>query len=157
MIEMMSVMVACKKCQEKTAIVKSGFVRGKQRFKCKNCGCHFVDGDHRQVYSVEARAMAIIMYGMCKASYGTIAGLFKTSRAMVYQWVKQYGKSFPEPEIPEDTSDIEFDEMWHFIQQKKTKFGSGRHWTVARGRLLPELSVIVMLKRSNDCTTNSNT
>ena len=149
-------MVACKKCLEKKAIVKSGFVRGMQRFKCKNCGCNFVDGDRRQIYSAEAKATAILMYGMCKASYGMIARLFKTSRAMVYHWVKQFGKSLPEPQIAEDVNDIEFDEMWHFVQSKKTKFGSGKHWIVARSKLLHGLSVIVMLKRSDNCTTKSN-
>lgn len=145
-------MVACKNCCGEK-VVKSGFVRGKQRFKCKSCGCNFVDGDGRQIYSAEAKATAMLMYGMCKASYGMIAKLFKTSRTMVYHWVKQFGKSLPEPEISENIRDIEFDEMWHFVNQKKTKSGSGKRWIVARGELSHGLSVIVMLKHSDICTT----
>ncbi len=39
-------MVNCKKClSEKLA--KDGFVRGKRCYICKECNCHFVEGDER--------------------------------------------------------------------------------------------------------------
>jgi transposase len=146
-------MTVCKKCSASETVVKHGFVRGKQRFHCKSCDYNFVEGDERQVYSGEAKALAMWLYGMCKASYGMIARLFKTNRAMVYHWVRQFGKTLPEPEISQDVKDIEFDEMWHFIQSKKTKFGFGKRWIVLRGKPSPGLSVIVMLKHSNGYTT----
>ena len=34
----------CKNCKSKTT-VKNGTARGKQRYKCKSCGCNFVAGD----------------------------------------------------------------------------------------------------------------
>ena len=52
------------------------------------------------------------------------------------------------PEIQE----IEFDEMWHFIQSKKEKSGLLKPWIVAQGELLPGYSVVVMLQRSNGAT-----
>lgn len=40
-------MVKCKRCgSDKT--VKNGKVREKQRYLCKQCGCHFVEGDKRE-------------------------------------------------------------------------------------------------------------
>ena len=33
-------MCKCKKC-ESNEYVKAGFVKGKQRYKCKKCGCQF--------------------------------------------------------------------------------------------------------------------
>ena len=34
-------MISCKKCGHKESIVKSGFLRGKQRYNCKDCGIYF--------------------------------------------------------------------------------------------------------------------
>lgn len=34
-------MISCKKCDSIESIVKSGFLRGKQRFYCKDCGIYF--------------------------------------------------------------------------------------------------------------------
>jgi transposase len=146
-------MTVCKNCGESKAVVKHGFVREKQRYFCKECGCNFIEGDKRVVYSSAAKALAVLMYGMCKASYGMISRLFNTSRSRVYHWVRNFGEALPEPKIPESCSDVEFDEMWHFIQSKKTKFGFGKHWIVLRGVVSQELSVIVLLKRSSASTT----
>ncbi|OYW90276.1 MAG: hypothetical protein B7Z18_11660 [Alishewanella sp. 32-51-5] len=52
-----------------------------------------------------------------------------------------------------EIKEIEFDEMWHFIQSKKTKNGSSKQWIVAQGELLPGLSAIVMLQPLGDSTT----
>lgn len=146
-------MAICKKCGESKDVVKHGFVRTQQRYFCKKCGCNFVEGDKRVVYSAEAKALAVLMYGMCKSSYGMIARLLNTSRSRVYRWIRVFGETLPESKIPEECKDIEFDEMWHFIQSKKTKFGSGKHWIVLRGSVSQELSAIVLLKRSNVFTT----
>ena len=145
-------MEVCKRCSNNRRIVKNGLVRGKQRYRCSQCGYNFVLGDGRQemYYGSEAKALAVLMYGMMKNSYGMIAKLFKTSRKTVYCWIKSAGQKMPDPIIENDIQDLEFDEMWHFIQSKKTKFGFGKHWTVAKGKPLPGLSVIVMLKHSED-------
>lgn len=34
-------MISCKKCSQKESIVKSGFLRGKQRYYCKDCELYF--------------------------------------------------------------------------------------------------------------------
>jgi transposase-like protein len=39
-------MSVCKNCKSEE-VVKSGKVRGKQRYKCKDCGYNFVNGDER--------------------------------------------------------------------------------------------------------------
>lgn len=146
-------MTICKKCGECKTVVKHGFVRGKQRYLCKNCGCNFTEGDKRVIYSPEAKALAVLMYGMCKSSYGMIARLLNTSRSRIYRWIRGFGETLPEATIPEKCTDIEFDEMWHFIQSKKTKFGFGKHWIVLQGCVSQDLSAIVLLKRSNAFTT----
>lgn len=49
------------------------------------------------------------------------------------------------PKISAKIRNIEFDEMWHFIQSKKTKNGSSKQWIVIEGELLDGLSAIVRL------------
>ena len=39
-------MPICKRCGSNNC-VKSGFVRTKQRYLCKDCGYYFVEGDQR--------------------------------------------------------------------------------------------------------------
>ena len=68
-------MVACKNCQD-THTVKNGFVRDKQRYKCKLCGYNFVLGDERYSHATEVKkALCIILYSLGKASFGFLAKL----------------------------------------------------------------------------------
>jgi transposase len=143
----------CKNCLT-TSIVKNGIVRNKQRYKCKECGYNFVEGDGRvkEETSIK-RAFAVILYSMGKASYGFIAKLFGVTSPAVMKWLKKEAKMIGEPVVENTIKAIEFDEMWHFIQSKKTKNGSSKPWIVIEGEPLPGLSAIVMLKLSEDFTT----
>jgi len=68
--------IICKKCGS-NKVVKNGKVRSEQRYKCKECHHNFIIGDKREKLSAAARALAILLYGRGKASYGFIAKLFK--------------------------------------------------------------------------------
>ena len=59
----------CKRCGSDHYIM-NGKVRSQQRYKCKDCGCNFVFGDKREKLSPAARALATLLYGRGKASYG---------------------------------------------------------------------------------------
>jgi transposase-like protein len=107
----------CKKCSSQN-IVKNGIVRQKQRYKCKNCGYNFTIGDAREKVRPEAKALAILLYGSCKASYGMIAKLFNVSRTTVLHWIRTIGKTLPIPEINTEVKEVQIDEMWHFIEKK---------------------------------------
>src|SRR5437870_10572404 len=113
--------IICKRCIQTDAIVKNGHIRTQQRYLCKHCKYNFVLGDRRQArgYSEEVKALAVLLYGSMKSSYGMIAKLFNTSRKTVYYWIKKAGHALPEPPISEHVRAIEFDEMWHFIHSKK--------------------------------------
>jgi LacI family transcriptional regulator len=39
-------MMICKKCQSTESFVKSGILRGQQRYQCKNCGSHFTQNEN---------------------------------------------------------------------------------------------------------------
>ena len=53
-------MPKCKKCGAED-VVKSGTVRKKQRYLCKACGCHFVEGDDRRSEAEIARAVTELL------------------------------------------------------------------------------------------------
>ncbi len=71
----------CKNCHS-SEVTKNGFVRSKQRYRCKTCGYNFVEGDERtNPQTTIKRAFAVILYSLAKASYGTIGNLFNVSQA----------------------------------------------------------------------------
>ncbi len=150
-------MLHCKNCESEKCI-KNGFVREVQRYRCKECGYNFIIGDRRINESTEIKkALAIILYSLGKSSFGFLGKLFGVSRTTPYKWIKKSAEAIAEPTIDSSITEIEFDEMWHFIQSKKPKNGLSKRWIVAQGELLPGLSAVVMLKPSDDFTTKSVT
>jgi transposase len=146
-------MITCKNCQQ-TNTVKNGFVRGKQRYKCHTCHYTFVVGDERHKSETELKkALSVILYSLGKASFGFLAKLFGVSRTTTYYWIRDIAAITAEPAIAGDIREIDFDEMWHFIQSKKRNSGSSKPWIIAQGELLPGYSVVVMLQPSSACMT----
>lgn len=146
-------MVKCINC-ESGCIVKNGKTREKQRYRCKECGYNFVEGDGRTNEKIAAKkAMCVLLYSLSKASYSMLAKIFDTWPSLVYRWIKEAGAKLPDQEVSGQISQMEFDEMWHFIGNKKTNFGSSKLLTVAHGELLPGCSAIVILQPSVDSTT----
>ena len=142
----------CKNCQSRH-IVKNGIVRNQQRYKCKECGYNFVEGDKRFKQSTKVKkALAIILYSLSRASFRFLAKLFNTNVSQTYRWIRREGDLFSEEEVSGEIQEIEIDEMWHYIQSKKTKNGSSKPWIVSEGELLPGWSVVVMLQPLKDST-----
>ena len=146
-------MLQCKNCQS-ARIIKRGKARGKQRYKCKECGYHFVEGDERTNEKVAAKkAMCVLLYSLGKGSFRMLAKIFNTSPSLTYRWIVEAGCKLPEQEVSGDIKHMEFDEMHHFIKSKKTNFGLSKLLTVAHGELWPGYSVVVILQPSEDSTT----
>lgn len=146
-------MELCKNCGD-GGIVKNGVVRGKQRYKCKGCGYNFVAGDGRvDPNAAVKRAFAVILYSLGKGSYGFIAKLFGVTPPAVLKWIRAEAAGLQAPAISGAIREMEFDEMWHFIQSKKTKNGSSKPWIVLQGAPWPGCSAVVMLQPSDGPTT----
>ena len=111
-------MYACKNCQSEK-VVKNGIIRQKQRYKCKECGYNFVVGDDRTSPKMPAmKALCVLFYCLGKASYNMLGKLLGRDRSLIYRWIREAGLNMTEPEINGEITEIEFDEMWHFIQKK---------------------------------------
>jgi transposase-like protein len=146
-------MPRCKNCKSER-VVKSGKVRGKQRYKCKDCGYNFVEGDERTNEKIVAlKALCVLIYSLAKGSYNMMGKLFGRNRSLIHRWIREAGINAEEPAIEGEIAEIEFDEMWHFIQSKKRSFGSSKPLTVAAGRLSPGFSVVVIVQHSSGSTT----
>ena len=148
-------MVSCKHCGS-TDSVKHGQARGKQRYRCRRCGRHFVEGDGRVKESLAVKkALAIVLYSLAKASFGMLGKVFGVSRSLTYRWIRNAAEALPEPGVPGDIKEMEFDELWHFIGSKKTSSGSSRRWIVAQGEPWPGLQAVVILKPAGGSTIKS--
>jgi len=149
-------MPKCKNCNNEK-VVKNGMVRGKQRYKCKECGYNFVEGDGRTNEKIAAKkAMCVLLYSLSKASFNGLARIFDTWPSLVYRWIIEAGAKLPDETVPGEIQQMEFDEMWHFIGSKKQNFGSSKPLIVADGELWPGFSAVVILKPSNASITKSN-
>ncbi len=113
--------VCCKKCGV-SRYVKSGLVRGLQRYKCKDCGCNFTHTPPCGAPETK-KALAVLLYSKGKSSYRWIGELLDVSGVTVYRWLRAFAESLPEPQLSEDVQEMELDEMWHFLQKKKAQYG----------------------------------
>ena len=147
-------MSECKNCKSEK-VVKAGKVRGKQRYKCKDCGYFFVHGDGRTNEKIAAlKALCVLIYSLGKGSYNMMGKLFGRNRSLIYRWIREAGLNTDEPTISGEIKQIEFDEMWHFIQSKKENFGSSKPLTAVVGELSPGFSVVVIAQHLGDFTRN---
>ena len=150
-------MQRCKKCGSENAI-KSGWVGGRQRYCCKDCGCNFREGDARTHEKVAVKkALCLLLHAMARASFRTMGKILGVDHSLVYRWIRAFGENLPEPEVSGEIREMEFDEIWHFIVSKKSSAGSSRPWIVARGEPWPGCSMIVMLEASGGSTTKPGT
>ena len=114
-------MLVCKKCLSKS-YVKSGHVRGLQRYRCKSCWCQFTDTKRRGVHPA-IKSLAIVLYSHCGVSMLGLSKIFKVSAPAVLKWIRQFSDTV---ELPEQKAEIvQMDELWHFVNGKKTLYGSG--------------------------------
>lgn len=110
----------CPKCSSKSYI-KSGKVKGKQRYKCKSCGYHFTVGKlgKRIENRLVIEGLRLYLEGLGFRSIERILGV---SHVTVMNWVKRYGKDIEklvhlEPEKQEEKI-VEIDELCTYVKKK---------------------------------------
>ena len=117
--------IPCKRC-DSPQTHKNGHVRKMQRHKCRNCGYSFTQTPPRGE-PMEKKLTALTLYAS-GLSINKIAGLLKVSPPAVLRWIRKLGSSLcPKPQPSEgQVLVMQLDEMWHYLQSKKTNSGSGR-------------------------------
>ncbi len=121
----------CKRCgsEEQT---RNGFMRGKQRYRCKACGLNFTDTPPRgKPLALKVTAVLLYVSGL---SMNRTAKLLGVSTPSVMTWIEQFAKDHAaKPEPQGRAVVIELDEMWHYLKKSPRNSGSGRLGIVLQG------------------------
>ena len=114
----------CPKCKSDKKI-KTGFVKSKQRYKCKECGYHFTVElkSTAKPMSMKKAALHLYLEGLGFRSIGRFLGV---SNVSVLKWIRSFGKEIHELHVESKEIEIvEVDEMHSYIGSKKTTVGYG--------------------------------
>ena len=114
----------CPKCIcEKS--VKSGIIKGKQRYQCKDCGCNYtveLKSTAKPKY-LKRQALHLYLEGLGFRSIGRFLGV---SNVSVLNWIRSFGKEVEKLNSEsQEIEVVEVDEMHSYIAQKKTIVGYG--------------------------------
>ncbi|AEK22748.1 Insertion element iso-IS1d protein insA [Capnocytophaga canimorsus Cc5] len=113
----------CTRCESLNKI-KAGFVGGRQRYKCKDCGYFFSVEKKSDVKTPEQKRLALQMY-LEGLGFRAIGRILNISYGTVYRWVKKWGESVEFPRNEEPIEIVELDEIHSYVQSKKTTVGAG--------------------------------
>jgi transposase len=132
----------CKGCGSEEHI-KNGFMRGKQRYRCKACGLNFTDTPPLgKPLAVKATAVLLYVSGL---SMNRTAKLLGVSTPSVQAWIEQFAQAYGQKPAPEGRAlVIELDEMWHYVKKSRTSSGSGRLGIVLQGDWWTGSAAVVM-------------
>ncbi len=116
----------CTKCQSEQ-IVKNGKTKaGRQKYHCKSCSAYGTLNP--SVPYIPERKAEILRAYHERASLRGIERTFGVARQTVAKWLKEKADSLPEmPSLDEAQPDdvLELDELWSFVETKKTNVGFG--------------------------------
>jgi len=143
--------LSCKRCGG-VDYGKSGTVRGHQRYRCRDCGCHFTDTP-APGKPAAMKALAVLLHGMGNMSFSMIGRLLGVSDVAVLKWVRAEASALPDPAVSAEVVTVEVDEMWHYLKKSLPSCGSGGPMTLIHGALWPGFWVSVMMQPAADCST----
>ena len=117
--------IICGKCGE-NSYYKSGKANGKQRYKYKECGCHFTMKDRREKYSVKQRLAAVTLFRK-GLSLRSIAEGIGANNVIVLYWIRNIGKFIKNTVLSvavqssKELEGVEIDELWYYVQKRTEK------------------------------------
>jgi transposase-like protein len=112
----------CPYCHQDRDVIKSGLNRaGSQRYRCQGCHRYFTPQPKPEGYDLALRTQALKLY-LEGTSFRAIGRLLGLHHQTVSNWVTQAATALP-PTVTDQTptTTIELDELYTFVQQKKTK------------------------------------
>jgi transposase-like protein len=114
----------CAKCNcEKN--VKNGFVKGMQRYKCKECGYNYTVEKRSGEYSKETKKKALQLY-LEGLGFRSIGRILSVSNVSILNWIRDFGERVKGLQSYDNAIEfVELDEMHSYIGNKKTIVGYG--------------------------------
>src|SRR4051794_34986363 len=114
----------CKRCGAEEH-VKNGFMRGKQRYRCKACGLNFTDAPPRGM-PLRVKVTAVLLY-LSGLSMNRTAKPLGVSTPSVMTWIELFAKAYARKPEPEGRAVVvEPDEMRHCLKKSPTSSGPRR-------------------------------
>jgi transposase len=111
----------CKGCGSEEQ-VKNGFMRGKQRYRCKACGLNFTDTPPRGM-PLRMKVEAVLLY-LSGLSMNRTAKLLGVSTPTVQAWIEKFADVYAQRPEPEGRAVVvELDEMWHYLKKDQQALG----------------------------------
>jgi len=110
----------CPYCQRQQNQIKAGRnPSGSQRYRCNGCERNYTPEPKEQGYSEAIRRQAVQMYvdGLNLRRIGRLLGVNHQS---VANWAKAYAARLPATALPEESEVGELDELFTFVEHKKT-------------------------------------
>src|SRR3954465_4644539 len=151
----------CKGCGSEEH-VKNGFMRGKQRYRCRACGLNFTDTPPRGM-PLRIKVTAAVLHPSGLSTKRTAkphgrsmpsrsAELLGVSTPRVQAWIERFAEVYAQKPEPEGCAVVvELDEMWHFLKKSRTSSGSGRLGIVLRDASSTGSWGVVTPPPSNEC------
>ena len=141
----------CKACGSEEQ-VKNGFMRGKQRYRCKACGLNFTDTPPRGL-PLALKATAVLLY-VSGLSMNRTAKLLGVSTPSVQAWIEQFAQAYAHKPAPQGRAlVIELDEMWHYLKKSRASSGSGRLGIVLPGGWWTGNVAVAITLPANGCSS----
>ena len=113
-------MNVCPYCQSHERQVKAGKNdSGSQRWQCQQCGHKYTPEPHEHGYPDNLRQQAVKM-SVDGINYRRIARFLSVDHKTVMNWVKAHSDQLPPAPVPDDLNNAELDELFTYVEQKKT-------------------------------------
>jgi len=116
-------LINCKECGG-DKYVKNGFVQKVQRYKCKGCGCNFIEGDKRIKYGSRDHLKVIKLY-LENCGIRTIERVTGIRNSQISKWIestaayirRQLKQSQSKIKDIQDIEIMELDELCTFVKK----------------------------------------
>ena len=117
--------LSCKDCQG-NRIIKNGFIEDVQRYRCKQCGYNFVEGDKRIKYGSKDHLKVIKLY-LENCGIRTIERLTGIRNSQISKWIEhtaayiriQLRTSESKIKTIQDIEIMELDELCTFVKKDR--------------------------------------
>lgn len=121
--------IRCKSCSSER-IVKNGYAAGKQRYKCKDCGVNFIEGDKRVKYGAQDKLKVLKLY-LENCGIRTIERLTGIRNRQISLWIEAAAKDIKQELIKQsnnvtsikDVAIMEIDELYTYIKKDRRMVG----------------------------------
>jgi len=110
----------CLRCKQTTRQIKAGKNNsGSQRWRCKDCQKNYTPKPNPKGYRQEIKTLAFRLYMEGNTLRG-IGRILKIHHQTVTNWLAVYAKNLPAGPFPDSVEIGEMDELYTFIESKKT-------------------------------------